>query len=157
MVIMMITMIMMMRIMIDNNSESINLDEFNTISPIERKVNKEYLFWETGKDYNNDFSCNNNQYDRYGAHPEPINSNPFMIPNDGEITVLLSLVSRVVRNDEVVQDGKDLIGELDDNQRERFHDYSNNYDDEYMNIPSSTLEWILNQYQVKNNTINDLE
>ena len=45
---------------IDSNNNTINLDKFNTISSIEHEVNKECLFWKTGKDHNNDFSCNNN-------------------------------------------------------------------------------------------------
>ena len=124
------------------------MHEYNTISPIRREVNNEYLFWKTGKNDNNNFSCNNNRNqhlencydDRYGVHSESIDSNSFKIPNDGERVVLLSSVSRVVRNDEVVQDNKDSIDELDASQRKFFHGYSNNYDDEYVDIPSLTLE-----------------
>ena len=86
---------------IDNNSETINLDEYNTISPIELEVNKDYQFWKTGKDFNNDSSHNNNHNqdlenyydDHYRVHSEPIDIVPSMIPNDGERVVLLSSVS----------------------------------------------------------------
>ena len=57
----------------------------------------------------------------------------------------------------MVQDNKDLIGALDPSQRERLHDYSNDYDDEYVNIPSSTSELIFKQYRADNNNIDDIE
>ena len=68
-----------------NNSETIN-------------INTEHLFWKAGKDYNNGFSCNNNHNqdlencfdDRYGVHPENIDSNLSKISNDGERVVLIN-------------------------------------------------------------------
>ena len=59
-----------------------------------------------GKDFNNDFSRNNNYNqdlenyddDHYSIHSELIHSNPSMIPNDGERVVLLSSVSRAEKD-----------------------------------------------------------
>ena len=65
------------------NNENINLDEYNNISPIKHKVNKEYQFWKTSEDFNTDFSHNNNHIqdhennydDNHGVHSENIDSN----------------------------------------------------------------------------------
>ena len=86
---------------VDSDNNTIILDEYNTTSPIEHEVNKEYPFWKTGEDYNTDFIHNNNHIqdhgniydDNYGVYSKNIDSNPSKIPNDGERVVLLNSVS----------------------------------------------------------------
>ena len=124
--------------------------------PICDKINKDFWFWDNGKDYDH-APISNEESETVFAHDYSdngdtvlsditIDSNPSKIPNNGDRIVLLSSVSRVIknesRNDEVVQDNKDSIDELDASQREHLHDYSNNYDAEYVDIPSSNWEWI---------------
>ena len=80
----------------NNNNKTIILDEYNTISPIEREVNKEYLFWKTSSNNNHNQDLEICHDDHYRVHSEPVGCNPSKIPNDGERIVLLSLVSRGV-------------------------------------------------------------
>ena len=70
---------------VDSNNTTINLDEYDTISPMEQEVNEEYLFWKTDKEYNTDFSHDNNHIqdhetnydDNYDGHPKN------KMPNNG--------------------------------------------------------------------------
>ena len=129
MVIMMIMMIhndIIILNQVNNNNIIVIFDEYNIISPIKHEVNKEYLFWKTGKDYNTDFSCNNNHNqdldncydDHYRVHSELMGNNPSKIPNNGQKTVLPSSVSRVVKDDAVMKDNEDSREELDIYQKE---------------------------------------
>ena len=93
-----------------------------------------------------------NCYDDHNVmHSEFINSNPSMIPNDGERVLLLSLVSRVVKNSD-----KEKNDEV-----KNVHQYDNSYDDEYVDTTSATelecLEWILKKYRVDNDNVDDTE
>ena len=133
----------------NNNNTTIILDKHNTISDIKREVNEEYMFWKTDKNYDDNFSHNNNHNrddennydDHYGIHSEFINSNPSMIPNNGERVVLLSSVSQVVKNNNEAKNDEMKYG----------HQYDNNYDGEYVDITSDTkLEWTLKKYQIDN-------
>ena len=139
----------------NNNNTTIIFGKHNTISAIEREVNEEYIFLKTDQDYDDNFSHNNNHNqddrnnydDHYDIYSEFINSNPSMIPNDGERVVLLSSVSRVLKNSDEAKNDEVKDG----------HQYDNNYDDKYVDISSATklecLEWILKKYQVDNDTI----
>ena len=131
---------------VDSNNNTIIFNEYNTISAIKHKVNEEYMFWKTDTDCDNIFSHNNNHNqddennydDQYSIHPEFINSNPSMIPNDGDRVVLLSSVSRVVKNNNEAKDN------------------------EVSSIPASIfidtvkLVWFLKRYTVNNNNMVDI-
>ena len=90
------------------------------------------------------------------VHSKSIESNPSKIPNDGERVVLLSLVSRVVKND-VVKNNSDLI----DIQREDQQIVKNKVvmhkilQIVLLIFLQLEYEWILKKYQVDNN--DDLE
>ena len=100
------------------------------IQSIIGEVNEEYLFWHPHRDEEDPVDSNHastkeehhedsplppesnnhnqdleNCYDdHYRVHSELIDSNPSMIPNDGERVVLLSSVSRVEKNVMVKKD-----------------------------------------------------
>ena len=144
------------------NYQTNNINSIETTSTIK---------WKTDKDYNNEFSHNNNHNqddgnnydDHYGVHSESINSNPSMIPNDGERIQLFSLVSRGMILSLISDVKKEEIKNKEVKKQEvkNVYHYSNNYDEVYANITSATkleyLEWIRKKYQVNSNNIDDTE
>ena len=77
----------------NSNNHTIILDEYNTISPIEREVNKEHLFLKTGRNNNHSQDLEICHDDHYCIHSELVGYNPSKIPNDGKRIVLLNSVS----------------------------------------------------------------
>ena len=115
--------------------------------------------------HNNHNSINNDEADvvlkmkNQLVHSESIECNPSKIPNDGERVVLLSSVSRVVKNnneeknDEVssisrmVMNNNDNVNTVDI----RWYTVDNN------NMVKTKLEWILKRYPVNNESIDDMD
>ena len=73
----------------NGNNYAIILDEYNTISPIKREVNKNYLFWKTGSNNNHNQDLEICYDDHYRVRSELVGCNPSKIPDDGERIVLL--------------------------------------------------------------------
>ena len=93
----------------------------------------------------------NNNDDTYN------DTNPSMIPNDGEKVVLPSSVSRMVKNNnEEKNDEVSSISRMvmNSNEVKNVHQYGTNYDDEYVEITSATdlecLELYMKRYTVDN-------